>query len=98
MPCPAALVVLLSAISLHRVGFGLLLIVAFSVGLAAVLIGLGLVMVCARRFAARWRGDGALVTRWLPLTSSVVITMSGVGLTVQALVAAGVLPPWFTSP
>ncbi|MGH8008770.1 MAG: nickel/cobalt transporter, partial [Candidatus Binatia bacterium] len=38
IPCPAALVVLLSAVALQRIGFGLLLIVAFSVGLAAVLV------------------------------------------------------------
>jgi ABC-type nickel/cobalt efflux system permease component RcnA len=94
VPCPAALVVLLGAISLHRVGFGLLLIVAFSVGLAAVLIGIGLLMVSARRFASRWKGEGALVTRWLPMTSAVVIVLSGVGLTAQALRAAGVLGPW----
>src|SRR5262249_48327349 len=42
VPCPAALVVLLSALSLGRVGFGLLLIVAFSVGLALVLIAIGM--------------------------------------------------------
>ena len=48
VPCPAALVVLLSAVALHRVGFGLFLILAFSSGLAAVLIGMGLVAVCAR--------------------------------------------------
>ena len=41
VPCPAALVVLLSAISLHRVAFGLYLIVAFSLGLAVVLISIG---------------------------------------------------------
>ena len=35
LPCPSALVDLLSAIALHRIGFGLALIVAFSVGLAA---------------------------------------------------------------
>src|SRR5262249_22533021 len=40
VPCPAALVVLLSAVALRRVGFGLFLIVAFSVGLAAVLIAI----------------------------------------------------------
>jgi len=38
IPCPAALVVLLSAVALRRTGFGLFLIVAFSVGLAVVLI------------------------------------------------------------
>ena len=42
IPCPTALVVLLAAISLHRVAFGLVLIVAFSVGLAAVVSGIGL--------------------------------------------------------
>lgn len=85
VPCPAALVVLLSAVSLHRVGFGLLLIVAFSVGLAAVLIGIGMLMVCAQSFAARFKGTGLLTTRWLPLTSSAFIVLFGVALTWQAL-------------
>ena len=39
LPCPTALVVLLAAISLHRVAFGLVLIVAFSIGLASVVTG-----------------------------------------------------------
>jgi len=88
VPCPAALVVLLSAIATGRVGFGLLLIVAFSVGLAAVLITIGLVVVYARRLAARFDRtavEGPLVRRWLPLTSAAVITVSGVVITVQAL-------------
>src|SRR4029434_5395248 len=70
VPCPAALVVLLSALSLNRVGFGLLLIVAFSIGLAAVLIAIGILMVYAHRLMARFQGDGVLITRWLPLTSA----------------------------
>ncbi|MGI8995859.1 MAG: nickel/cobalt transporter, partial [Pyrinomonadaceae bacterium] len=37
LPCPSALVVMLSAITLGRVGYGLILVVAFSVGLASVL-------------------------------------------------------------
>jgi len=85
VPCPAALVVLLSALSLHRVGFGLLLIVAFSIGLAAVLIGIGMLMVYAQTFAARFKGTGPLTTRWLPLTSSAFIVLFGVALTWQAL-------------
>jgi len=89
VPCPAALVVLLSAVSLHRIGFGLLLIAAFSAGLAAVLIAVGMLMVYARRFMARLRGDGIVVTRWLPLTSSAFIALFGLGLTWQALVSAG---------
>ncbi len=66
LPCPAALVVLLSAIALRRTGFGLLLIVAFSFGLATVLIAIGLLMVYARRFMARVHGDGPILRRWLP--------------------------------
>ena len=88
VPCPAALVVLLSAVAMGRVGFGLLLIVAFSVGLAAVLIAIGLLVVYARHLAARFGrigADGPLVRRWLPVTSAAVITVSGVVITVQAL-------------
>jgi ABC-type nickel/cobalt efflux system permease component RcnA len=91
VPCPAALVVLLSAVALQRIGFGLLLIVAFSIGLAAVLIGIGVLMVYARRFMARFQGEGRLITRWLPLTSAAVIALSGVVIAAQALVTAGIL-------
>ena len=94
IPCPAALVVLLSAVSLQRIGFGLLLIVAFSIGLAAVLIAVGLLMVYARRFMARFQGEGQMLTRWLPLTSSVFIVFFGVGLTGQALVSTGLARFW----
>src|SRR3989475_8646830 len=49
LPCPSALVVLLAAISLHRVGYGLLLVVAFSLGLAGALTSVGLAFVYAGR-------------------------------------------------
>ena len=91
VPCPAALVVLLSAIALRRVGFGLFLIVAFSVGLAAVLIAIGLLMVHARRLMARVEGTGPMITRWLPLTSSAAITVLGVVIAGQALMSAGII-------
>jgi ABC-type nickel/cobalt efflux system permease component RcnA len=94
VPCPAALVVLLSAVSLQRIGFGLLLIVAFSIGLAAVLIAVGLLMVYARRFMARFQSEGQMMTRWLPLASSAFIVFFGVGLTGQALVSAGLVRLW----
>ena len=45
LPCPSALVVLLSAIAIHRIGFGFALIAAFSLGLAATITGIGLVAV-----------------------------------------------------
>jgi nickel/cobalt exporter len=89
VPCPAALVVLLSAVSMQRIGFGLLLIVAFSVGLAAVLIAIGLLMVYAREFISRFDTEGRLFTRWLPLASSSLITLFGFGIIFQTVASAG---------
>src|SRR5262245_9785315 len=60
VPCPAALVVLLSALSLRRVGFGLLLIVAFSLGLAVVLVAIGLLVVFDGRLVGQLSERGAL--------------------------------------
>ncbi len=91
VPCPAALVVLLSAVALNRVGFGMFLIVAFSIGLAAVLIAVGLLMVYARRFMTRLRSDGLLITRWLPLASAAVITALGLAIAIRSLVTGGIL-------
>ena len=73
---PSALVVLLSAIALHRVAFGLALIVAFSVGLAATVTGIGLVAVMARRAFGRARLDGPVI-RALPALSAAVIVVAG---------------------
>lgn len=91
VPCPAALVVLLSAVAMHRIGFGLLLIVAFSAGLALVLIAVGLLMVYARQFMERFQSEGPFLTRWLPLTSAALVTLFGFGMMLQALVNAGIV-------
>jgi ABC-type nickel/cobalt efflux system permease component RcnA len=91
VPCPAALVVLLSAISLHRVAFGLYLIVAFSLGLAAVLISIGMITVYARRMLSRLPSEGPLISRWLPAASATVITCLGIGIAAQALLTVGVI-------
>jgi ABC-type nickel/cobalt efflux system permease component RcnA len=91
VPCPAALVVLLSAIALHRVAFGLYLIVAFSLGLAVVLISIGLVTVYARRLLSQLPSEGPLVNRWLPMASATVITCLGVGIAAQAVITLGVI-------
>jgi nickel/cobalt transporter (NicO) family protein len=84
LPCPSALVVLLSAIALHRVGFGLALITAFSLGLASTITGIGLVAVLARRLFSRVSLDGPVV-RALPAVSALVILVVGVTLTARAL-------------
>ena len=84
LPCPSALVVLLSAIALHRVGFGLALILAFSIGLACTVTGIGLVAVLARRVFSRVSFEGPLV-RVLPAVSALVILCVGVVITLKAL-------------
>lgn len=84
LPCPSALVVLLSAIALHRIGFGLALIVAFSFGLAATITTIGLVAVLARRAFGRLSLEGRLI-QLLPALSALLILAVGIGLTVKAL-------------
>jgi nickel/cobalt transporter (NicO) family protein len=84
LPCPSALVVLLAAISLHRVAFGMLLIVAFSAGLALSITGIGLVAVYAKQIFKRARFEGRLV-RLLPAASALVILAAGLAMTVRAL-------------
>jgi ABC-type nickel/cobalt efflux system permease component RcnA len=84
LPCPSALVVLLAAISMQRIGFGLILILAFSLGLAAVLTGIGLLFVKARQFADRIPSAGS-VMRLLPAISAFVIIAIGIGIALNAM-------------
>jgi ABC-type nickel/cobalt efflux system permease component RcnA len=88
VPCPAALVVLLSAFSLHRIGFGLFLITAFSLGLAAVLVTVGLTMVYTKRFMAARIRTGSSLTRYLPLLSSGFMVALGIGIGFSAIASA----------
>ena len=90
LPCPSALVVLLSAISLHRVGYGLLLVIAFSVGLAATLTAVGLAFVYAGRFLKRENSVVNRLTRILPILSSFVIACAGALICVESLKQSGV--------
>jgi ABC-type nickel/cobalt efflux system permease component RcnA len=84
IPCPSALVVLLGAIAQHQVALGLLLIVAFSAGLAATLTVLGIAVVHAGRITARIRPSSRIVTA-LPAASAVVIVAAGLLLTARAI-------------
>ncbi|MEH1784169.1 sulfite exporter TauE/SafE family protein [Nostoc sp.] len=89
LPCPSALVVLLSAIAMGRVGFGLALVSAFSLGLAAVLTGIGLMLVYAKnRFEHLPLQIPSI--KMLPVASALCITLIGLGITSQALLAH----PW----
>jgi high-affinity nickel-transport protein len=91
VPCPAALVVLLSAFSLHRIGFGLFLITAFSCGLAAVLVTVGLTMVFAKRVMSSRLQAGSAALRYLPLLSSAFMMVLGAGITISAVAS---VPIW----
>src|SRR5207247_2113567 len=84
VPCPTALVVLLAAVSLHRVGYGLVLILAFSFGLAAAMTGIGLLAVTAKRAFRRVNFEAGLI-RLLPAVSALVVLGLGVAMTARAL-------------
>jgi ABC-type nickel/cobalt efflux system permease component RcnA len=84
VPCPTALVVLLAAISLHRVGYGLVLILAFSLGLATAMTAIGILAVSARRVFHRVDFDRGLI-RLLPAVSAIVVLGLGLAMTARAL-------------
>jgi nickel/cobalt exporter len=88
IPCPSALVVLLAAISQHEVALGLLLITAFSLGLAGTLTVLGLVVVHARRLIPPRLAAGRLAAV-LPAASALLIV--GVGFVLTARAVPGVV-------
>jgi nickel/cobalt transporter (NicO) family protein len=84
IPCPTALVVLLAAISLHRIGYGLVLILAFSLGLASALSGVGLLAVSAKRLFGRLDLERGAV-RLLPAASALGVLGLGLAMTIRAL-------------
>lgn len=89
IPCPSALVVLLGAVALGRVGFGLALVVAFSLGLAATLTSLGLIFLYAgKALERRLRAENArlaFVLRYAPAVGSIALTLAGVAIILRAL-------------
>jgi ABC-type nickel/cobalt efflux system permease component RcnA len=91
IPCPSALVVLLVAIASHRVGLGLVLIVAFSLGLAAVLTGIGLLMVYSRNLLTRLDFSKSGLLGRLPIASAVAVGCMGVAIAFEALKTGGIL-------
>jgi nickel/cobalt exporter len=86
IPCPTALVVLLGAVAQHRIALGLVLIVAFSLGLAATLTGLGIAVVHAGKAFARLPVPRGLTTA-IPALSAALIVVVGLVLTAQAVPA-----------
>lgn len=83
LPSPSALVVLVAAVTLGRVIFGLGLIAAFSLGLAASICGIGVLAVRAREAVCRRSWDR--LARLLPIGSATVILLVGFVLTGRAV-------------
>jgi ABC-type nickel/cobalt efflux system permease component RcnA len=98
-PCPAALVVLLAAIATHRVGYGLVLIVAFSVGLALTLTGLGVAVVRGAAWLSRRRSFDRFAHH-APLASAALISLIGAWMIGEGVSTqnAGVAPVWIVLP
>jgi ABC-type nickel/cobalt efflux system permease component RcnA len=90
VPSASALVLLLGAISLHRVTLGLVLVIAFGVGMAAVLVGVGQLLVGTRGFAERHAAGHRhfkAALRLAPNLSAAAVLLFGLGMTAQSLVA-----------
>jgi nickel/cobalt exporter len=87
LPSPTAIVVLTGAISYHRIGYGLALIVAFSFGLASALVAVGLLALRVRSAVSRRLGGrvGALV----PLASAAMIMGVGVFFLLRGVAQVG---------
>ena len=80
--------VLLISFTINRIALGLLVLVAFSLGLAAVLIAIGVAMVLAGPALSRLTKDGPLL-RVLPVGSAVVVTLLGFVILVRTAVESG---------
>ncbi|HLO28033.1 MAG TPA: sulfite exporter TauE/SafE family protein [Anaerolineales bacterium] len=89
LPCPSALVVLLGAIALNRIGFGLILVLVFSLGLAGALTAIGMTFIYAGRLFQRFPSQGKLIN-FLPVLSALFVSAIGVGILIKALAEIGI--------
>jgi nickel/cobalt exporter len=84
VPCPAAIAILLAAVAAGRLGEGLTYILLFSVGLATVLIAVGMIVVSAGKLASRFL-DAKKFARKISIVSAVIITLIGVATVANSL-------------
>jgi len=93
VPCESALVLLLGAIALGRVALGLLLLVSFSLGLALVLMAIGMLVLYAKRLLPERKRSGRHpLFRWVPVASAAVVILAGVVMTGVSL--GWIQPRW----
>jgi nickel/cobalt transporter (NicO) family protein len=91
VPCESALVLLLTAIALRRVGLGLMLLVSFSLGLALVLMAIGVLVIYAKNLLPS-SDSGNPFFRWMPVGSAAVVMLLGVLMTAVSL--GWIRPGW----
>ena len=93
VPCESALVLLLSAIALGRVGLGLILLVSFSLGLALVLMAIGVLVLYAKALLpeSKRSGDHGFF-RWMPIASATLVIL--VGLLMTGVSLGWIQPKW----
>lgn len=90
VPCPEALVVLLAAISLNKLFLGMLVLVAFSAGLASLLVLIGILVVSATRMSRRYYPSDETITR-VSMISYIFICGMGLVIAIRSLVAGGII-------
>jgi nickel/cobalt exporter len=93
VPCESALVLLLTAIALRRVGLGLVLLVSFSLGLALVLMAIGVLVIYAKNLLpGGGHASGHPFYRWMPVASAAVVMVLGMVMTGVSL--GWIQPHW----
>jgi ABC-type nickel/cobalt efflux system permease component RcnA len=90
IPCPSALVVMLGAIALNKITFGLVLVLAFSLGLAGALTAIGMLFIYAGRLFERFPSQKK-VLQFLPVFSALFVSAIGAAISIKALAEIG----WF---
>jgi nickel/cobalt exporter len=91
VPCESALVLLLTAIALRRVGLGLVLLISFSLGLALVLMAIGVLVIYAKNLLPSGSGGNPFF-RWMPVASAAVVMLLGIIMTAVSL--GWIRPQW----
>ena len=90
VPCPTAIFILLLAVNFKKILWGLIVIGAFSLGLATVLIGIGILMVTGSSLVNRLSAGGKVI-RILGIISPVIITLVGFAIVFKAFIDAGII-------
>lgn len=82
LPCPSAVVILLYSVHYRKILWGLAVLLCFSLGLAAVLVAIGILLVTGSSWLKRRSGGGALL-RVAPAISALIVTVVGILLCVN---------------